>query len=55
MIAEDINLHSKQIIMIFNINMSENLPFCNYNLAIDWTEYQFNSDGDNSYSSDKSV
>lgn len=30
--------------MKHNINDWDDLPFCNSNLLIDWTEYQFNID-----------
>ena len=53
MLAGDINLDPGPAKMMYNNNMQYSLPFCNTNLSIDLTEYQFNIDSDNSNSGDK--
>ena len=52
MLVGDISLNSGPITTIDNNNMWDEIPFCNYNLSIDWTENQISSDSDDSHSDD---
>ena len=48
----DISLNSGLITTMDNNSMWDELPFCNFNLSIDWTENEISSYSDNSNADD---